>query len=369
MRTATLNRSRTTTLLLHAFFGFVAAIALVASRAAADTGTAETLFIQAKDLMKQDRFSEARPILEESQRIGPASGTLLNLAQCYEKERKTASAWAALREARVIADRQQDPARVKIAEEWLKEIEPRLSYLTVNVSAEAEAIEGLEVRRDDDLLGRVTRGTAIPVDQGTHRISASAERYELFMIEVHVGSDGDRQTVEVPMLKALPPPPAPPQVTVPPRPVERVAERPPANKPTKGGVLRTTGFLAGGIGLASITVGTIFGMLAKMKNDEARKLCRASPCGDQGGVNSATKALVDANVANVTIGVGAGLFALGTILYFVSPRQPPKSEGATALGPRRPAGRHCTSLLLPRVTAFEPTASAEGVGLRLRGTF
>src|SRR5262249_42944188 len=91
---------------------WVARIARVALGAAAATvsltaragsppqaGAAELLDSQATSLMQEHRYAEACPKLAESDRIQPGTGVLLRLALCYELSGRTASAWAAFREA------------------------------------------------------------------------------------------------------------------------------------------------------------------------------------------------------------------------------------------------------------------------------
>src|SRR3954470_4044560 len=49
-----------------------------------DRAAAQALFDQAKELLARDNVTGACPKLEESQRLDPTSGTLINLADCYE---------------------------------------------------------------------------------------------------------------------------------------------------------------------------------------------------------------------------------------------------------------------------------------------
>lgn len=91
-----------------------AAAALVVLRSppvrAEDPGNAaaaQGLFDEARALMAAGQAAEACPKLEESQRLDPGSGTLMNLARCYEQTNRIATAWSTYQ---ALSDK-QDAAR------------------------------------------------------------------------------------------------------------------------------------------------------------------------------------------------------------------------------------------------------------------
>ena len=64
---------------------------MTTSQAHADKMTdAEELFRRAKTLMAERKHRDACPLLEESQKLDPQMGTLLNLAICHENVGKVA---------------------------------------------------------------------------------------------------------------------------------------------------------------------------------------------------------------------------------------------------------------------------------------
>src|SRR5690349_16355314 len=90
---------------------FGAIVSLAPNTAFADEATAEALFQAGKTLMEQKKYAEACPKLEASYKLDPGVGTMLNLADCHEKEGKLARAWGEWGEARDQAKRENDKPR------------------------------------------------------------------------------------------------------------------------------------------------------------------------------------------------------------------------------------------------------------------
>jgi len=163
---------------------------------------AEALFNQGRDLMTAGKFAEACPKFEASQQLDPGLGTMLNLAECYEKTGRTASAWAEYREAIPLARAAGSKARLDLATERAQALQDRLSTLTIRaMSGDDEGVH-LEVRRDGVALQEAELGSPIPVDPGEHVVEAVAPGKQPWTSKVQVGGDAAKVSVEIPKLQA-----------------------------------------------------------------------------------------------------------------------------------------------------------------------
>ena len=171
---------------------------------ASDKASAEALFDAALRAMKEGKYAEACPKLENSQRIDPGVGTLLYLGDCYEKIGRTASAWATFREAQSQAEASGQAKRAKAARDRVDKLEPQLSYLTIEVAEGTRVLTGLKVKRDGVEAAPGIFGAAVPQDPGPTKIDVTAPDHESFSVTVTIQSRA-RQTVLIPTLAATEP--------------------------------------------------------------------------------------------------------------------------------------------------------------------
>jgi hypothetical protein len=332
----------------------MASAALTAAPAAraqngGDEASAQRLFDEGRALAAAGRYDEACPKFAASQELAPSGGTLLNLADCYEKDQKLASAWAKFHEVALRAHRAGRTDVEQIATDRIKQIEPRLSLMTIVVGRGAD-VEGLEVRRDGELVPRGAWGTALPVDGGAHRIDATAPSRQPRAIAVRLAPSGDRSTVEIPPLEPTP------------GGADKLGAAPEAShgatgpeSPAPGGsggasMQRTLGLAAGGAGLVALGVGAVFGLQAISKNNDAAQFCPASPrCNDPQGVTLTDDAKSAATVSTIAFVAGGVLAGAGAVLFLTAPSGSPRAGAATSR----------TGL------ALAPT----GLGAALRGTW
>jgi serine/threonine-protein kinase len=301
---------------------------------AADKAAAEGLFDQARTLMRDSRFEEACPKFAESQRLDPAVGTLVYLADCYERTNRIASAWATFREAGVAAKAAGQKDRVELAKRRADALEAQLPKLVVNV----HDVPGLRVSRGDIEIGKASWGTPIPMDPGDVVVTAHADGYEAFTKAVKIDK-GAQTVVDVPELarKSDVPPPAmvptaPPVETQQPPPTE--ASPPPAPPPSEAAMpidtdrqrnRRMLAYGVGGAGVAGIAVGSIFGLLTFSKWGDAQNNCPNGRCTTT-AKDLGNTAGTFGDVSTVSFIVGGVLLAGGTALYFTST---PSKRGST----------------------------------------
>jgi hypothetical protein len=309
---------------------FVAACTLASSSAFAQSSTdavlAETLYRQGRELMAQGKAAEACPKFAESQRLDPATGTLLNLAACYETVGRLASAWLAYTEAVVAARRDDRADRVRFAEERIALLEPKLSHVTVVVSPEAD-VEGLEVRLNGGLLGSASRGVPTPVDPGTYRIEASAPGRKPWSQQLTIGKDATKLTATVPALEPAPKDTHDAATT----PAGSVAAVPQADELARERPLTVPIYVAGGATLAlaaaSIATGVVY-LQRKSDFDDANAGDTASTREVQDLRDRAQSMALVSTAFTAAAIVGAGITAG---LYFARPEQPKASTRSSAL--------------------------------------
>jgi hypothetical protein len=293
---------------------------------------AQALFDEARKLSAEGKHAEACPKFAESQKLDPTIPTKFYLAECLEKTGRIASAWMYYVE---VADSLRSGGhldREKSVRERSEALKPRLARLTVAVPEEVRALPDLEIRRDGVVMGRAQWNVPIPSDSGEHVISVSAAGKKTWETRVSTAEEGKTVTVDVPQPEEAPlPPPAvvePPPPVGPPVRVEPLAAA--GVESSRTSPLRTTGFVAGGVGAAGLLAGLVSGVLAVTKKDALEGHCTGNVC-DATGVDTYRSAATFADVSTAGLLVGGVLLVGGAAMVLLAPSTP-KSAGFGAPG-------------------------------------
>jgi len=320
----------------------------LAQTSATDKAAAEALFDEGVKLLGKGQYEAACKKLEDSERVDPGIGTLLYLADCYEKLGKTASAWATFRAAASMAQNAGQAERARAGMERADKLEGKLVRLSIDAAPETRALTGLTIKRGAEVVPLTLLGTEFPVDPGDYEIVASAPGYLPFSTKVTVGGAAASQTVAIPALEVDPNAPEPAAE-------EPVAEEPAAPaeqkqaEPPRGRTQRTVGLVLGGLGVVGLGVGSVFGVLAIDKNNQAKQAgCDGAGCPDANGVALTDAALDSAGLSTGFFIAGGALLATGAVVYFTAPH----SQKETAL-----------------VRSIRVAARPGGLSLQVGGTF
>jgi hypothetical protein len=353
--------SRESTVRWCASGAVVLAVLAASSAARADSSAekqaaAEALFQQGKKLMAEGDFAQACPKLASSQQLDPAVGTLLNLGDCYEKNRQLASAWAIFKDAAAAAKASGQAEREQTARRRAAALEPRLPHLVIRVPESASA--GVtEIKCDDIAVPRAVWGAPLPVDPGEHSIEARGPGLQpwsqyVMAIEaktatVTIGAQPPAPAAQPPAPAAQPPAPAaqPPAPIAPPRHAAPLPSASPAPAETagKGNGQKVAGVIVAGAGVVTLGVGGVLALIAKSKYDNAD--CHDGNICKQAGYDDRQSAIDSAKAANIVFGVGVAALVTGGVLWFTAPSATPTGTGL----------------------AVQPTAGLGGGGLSVRG--
>jgi hypothetical protein len=311
---------------------FAPSFAQAADSDVADKSLATELFKEGRALLDEGRVAQACRKLEESQRLEPGGGTLLNLALCHEKEGRTASAWVEFTEALGMARRDDRPQRVEFARAHLATLEPSLSRVSIQVPPAAD-LPDLEVRLDGSAIARAAWGSPIPIDPGEHLLEVFGGGKIPSKQAFTLSPNGDNKTLVAPVLENGPLGQAPSvEVRAQARAADEsnrgaapvlVSSKPSEQTSSPGSSV--PGWIFIGIGVATAGAGAYFGALAISQKRDADRDCPNDAC-SANGERENSDAIRDANFATAGFGVGLAGVVLGTILLATrTPAHPPAS--------------------------------------------
>jgi hypothetical protein len=319
--------------LAHAIATLAFALGVLAPIAAHGQASpqAEALFRDGKQLMKEGKLAEACAAFEGSERAEHNVATVLSLADCREKNRQYASAWALFLQA--DSQTRSDPSKAVLnttAKRRAHTLESRLSYLTINVPDESR-IPDLLVTRDGAPVDPAEWNRAIPADGGSHVIAGKAPGHESWSTTVTLRPESDKQAVEVPRFKALPEIVNKPSRDEAAAQVRVLAPEPsPFTRRRKIGI----GVAAGGVVIGAVAIG--LGSSASGLHSDAVATCPPSACSaknaaDATAINS--RARSRARYANVGYGVAGAALVTGVVLWLVGKPESPRA-GDLAIAPQ-----------------------------------
>jgi hypothetical protein len=285
-----------------------------------DELAAEAAFGEGRALMAKGDYAAACPKLEASERLSPALGTLMNLAECYAKGGRPASAWITYKEAAAEALRTGQHEREQIARGRVTELEPTLCKLVVK-PAEPAAAEGAHVMRDGAALDAGLYGIGIPLDPGPHvlRITGDGKIPAERPITIPAPQEKCPDTV-VAFVTLQVDPNAPHddkngaagdgKSTEP--------KRDDTSHPSGGMSGRKIGALViGGVGIAATGVATVFALDAIGKKNEAG--CVSAGCPTTAAQTENKNAGTSADVATALFITGGVLIAAGVVVWLTAP--------------------------------------------------
>lgn len=289
---------------------------------AARAATAEQLFREGVALLQRGELREACAKLEKSQAVDPSAGTLLNLADCYERSGRIASAWATFHAAARAAHERHRDDWERLARRHASSLEPRLKRLRFE---RVSPVAMMTVTLDGIALGDAGWTSELPIDPGAHEVEVSAAGHLPWRHSLVVDDAAGTIVLPVPALqKALTKeaqerPES--QATSPPEAESRVVR-----STTRSPVARTVGVVSVVTGLAAAATSLVLWRVSASKRDDVTSECPAYPrCPSSldpeararlASTNDAALDLAHASTASaiggaVLVAAGAGLYLWG----------------------------------------------------------
>jgi hypothetical protein len=301
---------------------------------AQDVAASEAQFERGLAAMKAGDYATGCPAIEESYRLDPRPGTMFTLAECENRRGRTATAATRYEDylsfhARLPADQQaRQGERPRVAATQRDALRARAPRLTI-VVPEGAPVDAT-VTRDGVVLEAPSWNVALPVDPGEHVVRLEAPGRAPTEARITIG---DGEALSVPLALGAVAPAAD-------RPPPPAASRPPQASPAADRGLtgvQTGGLILGGVGVAALGAGSVFGLLTLGEKSTIDRACPASPgggarlCSTREGKDAADSAATTGAISTVAFGVGAAALAGGILMLVLG-----DDDGAAAAADVRP---------------------------------
>jgi hypothetical protein len=283
---------------------------------------ADALFREGQQLMTAGQMAAGCAKLEESQRIDPKLGRLLNVAYCHEHLGRTATAWSEYNQAAALALQVGQSDREAFARTQAGALARNLSFVRMDLTSAGDLsqvfVDGREIARDQWAI-------PFPIDPGDHTLTFAAVGRKTRTQTVTIASPGTIG-IAVDALEPEAPEPAP-SPSGRRQTIEATAEAParepsPSEARREGGGTRSLGWVIGAIGAGALGAGVGFGLRAMSLQSQADPAhCPNRMCDPKGKalIDDAQTAATISTIGFIAGGVGIGA---GAWLILRSPAAP-----------------------------------------------
>jgi hypothetical protein len=261
--------------------------------------------------------------LAQSLQLEPSVGANLSLADCYETS-DPLLAWTKLREAERLAYLKHDDRRA-VARERATALEPKLPVVRIEIPPSTLLQPELELRVDGVRIDPYFYGdTAFAMAAGPHVLAASLP-HRSWSRRV-VAEIGATTPVAVDLDEC---PATDGRALAPPQPA-----RAPSAAQDPGSTRRSLAYVVGGVGVAALGAGTLFGVVSLTKKADIESACggNASACSAHPGILDAEQAdqRTFGRLSSLSFAFAGAAITGAVVLYLTAPHNP---EGRIEVAP------------------------------------
>jgi hypothetical protein len=339
----------------------LAAVAVPCTAETASISRADELFQQGKSSLAAGDLPHACAALSESFHLDPATGSLLALAHCHERQGKRLSAIAEYQEVVGRAVRENRTDRARAARLRVIALEHNIPTAKIFLTRTEDLEDGdIEIRLNGAVLRMDQLGAVLPIDGDAVDLEVIAVDKQTWRATFPVTSGSQPLSITIPALEDsiveesddeedVVRPAVAPRWNVD---TERPPPLPKKPIPDTGRGGKITGLSLMGVGAVGLLVGGGFTLRAARLNQDSRQECDGNLC-TEAGRSTRLSAREAGNVATISVASGAAVALTGALTYALS-------RPSTRTGERRSERARLKG---------SAWVGAEGAGAVLHGSF